>query len=587
MGAPPAKLSEAQTASLSKDAPWDTSCLDWRERLLAGRTPIADLPLNRALADQGEQLFGNFVLPDVDGLPLLRSAAGPWFIDVVRALTGSFDPVTRVRYIRELFVLVPKKNSKTTYGAALMLTAMLMSTRPRAEFLLVAPTQEITALAFEQAVGMIEAETALRKRCRVQDHLRRITFKPTGAFLKVKSFSPKVLTGSKPAGALLDETHVIADTNEADRVIGQLRGGLISQPEGFLIQITTQSERPPSGVFRSELKLARAVRDGKARAAILPVLYEFPEGVDWRARSNWPLVLPNLGRSITIDRLEGEYEKALVQGKQETTRWASQHLNVQVGIEIQDDSWAGAEFWLQASDETITLDAILARCEVITVGIDGGGLDDMLGLCVLGRERRTGVWLAWLRAWLHPIAIERRADNEQHYRQFQEDGTLTIAETADQDVSECAAIVQRCHDAGLLDLIGVDRAGIGSVLDALSAVGIPNESVVAVSQGWLLGGAIKTAERRLAGGKLRHDGSDLGVWCVGNAKVEPKGNAIIVTKAVSGSGKIDPVMAMFNAVELMARNPAAKGGSWWETGIGSADQKPENPEHGFTMEGTQ
>lgn len=39
-------------------------------------------------------------------------------------------------------------------------------------------------------------------------------------------------TDSKPAGILLDELHVIAEAPDADRVIGQIRGGLISQPEG-------------------------------------------------------------------------------------------------------------------------------------------------------------------------------------------------------------------------------------------------------------------------------------------------------------------------------------------------------------------
>ena len=95
------------------------------------------------------------------------------------------------------------------------------------------------------------------------------------------------------------------------------------------------------------------------------------------------------------------------------------------------------------------------------------------------------------------------------------------------------------------------------MLEALAAAGVPEEKIIGISQGWRLGGAIKTAERKLAEGVLRHCGQPMMAWCVGNAKVEPKGNAILITKQDSGTAKIDPLMALFNAVQLMALNPEA------------------------------
>ncbi|MCL9777652.1 hypothetical protein, partial [Neisseria subflava] len=45
---------------------------------------------------------------------------------------------------------------------------------------------------------------------------------------------------------------------------------------------------------------------------------------------------------------------------------------------------------------------------------------------------------------------------------------------------------------------------------------------------------------------------------VGNARVEPRANGILITKQASGSAKIDPLMAMFDAVSLLSLNPTAR-----------------------------
>jgi len=127
-----------------------------------------------------------------------------------------------------------------------------------------------------------------------------------------------------------------------------------------------------------------------------------------------------------------------------------------------------------------------------------------------------------------------------------------------------ANIAKAVYDTGKLYKIGVDPHGLGGILDGLMAQEIPEDMIVGISQGWKLTGAIKTLERWLAEGSCSHSGAPMMAWCVGNAKVEPRGNAITITKQAAGFAKIDPLMAAFNAVSLMAMNPEGQGKRFWE-----------------------
>jgi phage terminase large subunit-like protein len=151
--------------------------------------------------------------------------------------------------------------------------------------------------------------------------------------------------------------------------------------------------------------------------------------------------------------------------------------------------------------------------------------------------------------------LERRKGEADKFKSFAADGDLSIVEDIGEDVKEVASFVRKVEDSELLDRVGVDQAGIGAIVDAIVAEGIEHERIVGIPQGWRLNGAIKTAERRLAERALKHGRRPMMTWCVGNAKAEQKGNAITITKQVSGSAKIDPLMALFDAVALMVMNP--------------------------------
>lgn len=549
----------------------DLSRRDWATRIRDGRSlmPDAAIGINPELARRAVAIFDRLRLPDVVGTPEMREAGGEWFREIVGALLGSV--VDGERLIRELFLLAPKKSSKTTYGAAVMVTALLMNIRPRAEFLLIAPTQAISELAFSQAEGMIatDQEGFLQKRLHVQAHLRVITDRATKATLRVKTFDSSVLTGVKPAGVLLDELHEISKNSRASAIIRQIRGGLIPVPEAFLAIITTQSDDVPSGAFRAELGLARAVRDGRATVATLPVLYEFPDEMmsggragerpRWEDSALWPMVTPNLGRSVTIERLLPEFEAARQKGDAELRGWASQHLNVEMGVGMRSDGWVGAEYWERCGDPELGFEAVLARSEVVVVGIDGGGLDDLLGVAVVGRDRETKKWLIWSHAWCHSGVLDRRKSIAARLRDFSDAGELTIVDDELDDIAQIMGMISQVKDRGLLGAVAVDPAGLGELADAMADIDVTQENklLLGIGQGYRMMNAIKTVERKLANRTIVHGGSGLMAWCAGNLKIEPTATAIRATKANAGDAKIDPLMALFDAADIMTGNPGA------------------------------
>lgn len=545
---------------------WDLSCPDWRDRIQSQRPLIRDYPLDWVAADKAVALFDRLRLADVPGCPTMAEAAGDWFREIVRALFGSWDSAKKVRYIREIFVLVPKKNSKTTYSAALMLVALLRNQRPGARFLLVAPSHDVTELAFNQAAGAVRLDPEIEAIIHIIDHQKTLKHRTTGATLEIMSFDPKVLTGQKPTGFMMDELHVVSDRPGAASAVGQLRGGMISQPEAFGVFTTTQSEKPPSGVFDAELKSARAIRDGRAKGRTLPVLYEFPEAIakdeaKWSDPEYWPMVLPNLGRPVTIDRLMEDFHGAKAKGTAEFTRWASQHLNIEIGLGLIQNNWAGAEFWLKGAEDRLTLPDIVDRCDVLTAGIDGGGADDLLGMAVVGREKTTRRWLGWSHAWVHRVALDRRKKNIPVYEDFVSDGDLTVVDAYPEDLDGVTGVLDELLQSGKLAAVGLDAIGLRQAVDALAEVGVSQEAgnLVAIRQGIGLAGAGKALERKLIDGTFRHCGQRLLNWAVGNVMIKPTATAFLFDKEKSGYGKIDPFMALLDAVELMSTNPDTTG----------------------------
>jgi len=561
---------------------WSTARPDWEERIVAGQSLLPDnLPINRARADKALRIFKRLKVTDVIGSPTLGESSPQWMFDFVWVIFGCYDPILRRQLIREFFILISKKNGKSTFAAGVMITALIMNERPLGEYMILAPTKEVADNSFEPAEGMIKADEALLARFHVNSIEQIITNKLDGSTLSVKSADANVVGGQKAIVVFVDELWLFGKKKQAANILSEATGSLVARPEGFVIYASTQSDEPPTGVFEQKLRLFRAVRDGTdVKPSLLALIFEYPQhmlvdanGVNlhpWRDERTW--YIPNPGIDLVLDRdwLRDQISIKETEGLDVLSLFVSKHFNLESGLGLKSGYWVGAQFWLGNAksgasniDESLTFEEVLRRSEVVTIGVDGGGLDDLFGLAILGRCKWSGKLLLWNHAWAHEVVKDRHPEIASKLDELEAKKCLTFVKNPGDDVYQLADKVMEVEAKGLLPApgdfhaIGVDSYGVAEIVRALEDRGFDKDRIDGIPQGWQLNGAIKSLERALAGGSIRHAGSPLMAFAVANAKAEPKGNAVAITKQISGTAKIDPLMATLAAFVLMGRNPEA------------------------------
>lgn len=559
---------------------WSTACPDWESRIVERRSLVPCDPLFPSEAEEAMKVFRDLHIVDVPGMPTMGEVSRPWIMDFVQAVFGSVDPDTGRRLIREFFLLVSKKNSKSTIAAGIMLTALIRNWRNSAEYLILAPTIEIANNSFYPARDMIRADPELDDLLHIQDHYRTITHTQTKATLKVVAADNETVGGKKATGILVDELWLFGKRPNAENMLREATGGRASRPEGFTIFLSTQSDEQPAGVFSQALKDYRDIRDGVlSDPKRLGVLYEFPQRMidadEYKHPKNFYVTNPNLGASVDEEFLQDEFIKAERAGQASFAGFAAKHLNLEIGMRLAGNRWPGANHWERRADPTLTWQTLLQRSECIVIGIDGGGLDDLFGFVALGREPGEtmvtvavdGVeqtvavkrWLCWAHAWCHRDVLKERKSIATRLQDFEREGDLTMVDDLLSANFEIVERVRQAKDAGLLGGVAIDPAGpYGDFVDQLAEIEVTQENklLIGVGQGYRMMNAIKTAERRLANGTLVHAGSAMMAWCVANLKIEPTATAIRATKQTAGDAKIDPAMAMFDAVDVMSTNPS-------------------------------
>ena len=153
---------------------WKTSCLDWEDRIRTGRSIIPP-PIFPEEAERALQVFKSLKIVDAPGSPTFGEAAAPWVFDLVASVFGAYDAESGKRLITEWVVVIPKKNSKSSLAAGIMMTALILGWRQSGIYTVLAPTVQVADNAFAPARDMVAKDDELCDLMHTQSHVKTIT----------------------------------------------------------------------------------------------------------------------------------------------------------------------------------------------------------------------------------------------------------------------------------------------------------------------------------------------------------------------------------------------------------------------------
>ncbi len=241
-----------------------------------------------------------------------------------------------VRLIRNVYEKVARKNGKSATLAGIGLYCQSFDGEFGPEIYVGATKKEQAKIIWEQAEHFIRTSTKLRK-IGFTTTQTEIRFPRTLGKFKAVSKEAKNLDGLKPSVALIDEYHAHA----TDDVREVLESGMGSRKQPILYMITTAGFNL-SGVCRNfEEVCVDILKEIKRDDATLVLIHDLDDDDDWEDPGNWAKANPNLGKSVYMDFLMGEYTKAKNQPSK-APNFKTKHLNMWVdgySTRIPDGEW--------------------------------------------------------------------------------------------------------------------------------------------------------------------------------------------------------------------------------------------------------
>lgn len=463
-----------------------------------------------------------------------------WQKWIIGSAIGIKYKETGFRVCRELFVLIARKNGKSSLIAALSLYMLIADGEASPSIGCVANTRDQARILFEMIQNY--SKSLDPKGNLLKNYRNYIKFNANNGEIKVFSSDSSKLDGLNLSLCVLDEGHEQKD-NKLYSVMKSSQGFRTSP---LMVQITTAGFLKDGYPCYTTFQMSKDILSGvKEQDSFFPFLYMLDDNDNYEDESVWVKANPGLGTIKSREWIREQLETA----KNDSTQWVpimTKELNV----------WADtAEVWIP--------DDIVVKCMKSLdlndfagclgyVGFDLASVSDLTAVSLM--IPKDGKFYFWNWGFV-PRDTYVSSPNRELYQHFVFDGDLIITEG---NVTDYLAVTNKIVE--LSQYVSIEGIYYDQYNSSQTAIELTNMgyNMCPVPQGLLaFTNPTKEMERLIRQQKAVINKSTMYMWCMRNCYLRQDSLGNCKVDKHSGNNKIDPLISSIQCIYGYLKNPLA------------------------------
>ena len=455
----------------------------------------------------------------------LKLVMEPWQVFMTMSFFGWKRKRDNTRRFRKFFLLVPRKNGKSAWAAAIGLYMLVADGEYGAEVYSGATTEKQAWEVFKPARLMANKSPALVSHYGIHVNASNISVVSDSAKFEPLIGNPG--DGASPSCTIVDEYH----EHDTDKMYDTMETGMGAREQPAMIVITTAGDNIAGPCYSMQEQAQKMLLGAREDDELFAMVYTIDDGDDWTEIEVLKKANPNFGISVGEDFLKARQRDA-IQNARKSGVFKTKHLNLWVQSR---DAYYDLERHIGNAQPALSLEQFEGK-ECI-LGLDLAEKRDLTALSIIFRE--GGKYQRFGRVYLPQGTIDQ-PENE-HYRGWREEGLLI---ETDGDVTDFGVIfddIMGLMERFVVNEIAFDPWHSQQLVNNLLEEGAPCIEYRNTPSN--MNEPMREIDAAIADGRWVHDGDLVYTWQLSNVVNKSKTSDLHRPAKEKAENKIDSVVA--------------------------------------------